>query len=287
MNLQQLVIFDYSGTLSRDAVLFARPKCLMKHLKESGLFDLGVDSPDFFWREIVNATWEEGSTTGIGYAGIIEKRLRELSPPRRSNASRSDSAAAASRFVECYLRHSTPDRRWQPLLMKLVTHPRTCVIVATDHYAEATGHIINFLEDLKIPAIPARERLTNPTRDVAIVANSADVGSPKADRRFWEILKTQLTLKDVRRVLYVDDFGYNEGEGDDYRSITRVDARKEKTVAILTEVFPGEITALPFLLQRNSSDTPSPERRDEQAYEDLIDRTIQRIENWLQMPHEP
>jgi hypothetical protein len=280
MNPEQLVIFDYSGTLSREAVLFARPEYLMKHLMESGLFDLGVDSLDFFWQEIVNATWEEGSTTGIGYAGLIEKRLRELSPPRGSKASPSDSATAASRFVDSYFTHSPPDRRWQPLLTNLVSHPRICVIVATDHYAEATGYIINFLEDLAIPAKPARELFTQPTCDVVVVANSADMGHLKADRRFWEILKSNLALKDIRRVLTIDDFGHNEGEGDDYGNITKVEARKEKTVAILTEVFPGEITALPFLIRRDKSDTPSPDR-DEQAYGDLIETTIKHVENWL------
>jgi hypothetical protein len=280
MNPEQLVIFDYSGTLSREAVLFARPETLMKHLKESGLFDLGVDSLDFFWREIVNATWEEGSTTGIGYAGLIEKRLRELSPPRGSKTSPSEITTAASRFVDSYFTHSPPDRRWQPLLTKLVSHPRTCVIVATDHYAEATGYFTNFLEDLAIPAKPARELITQPACYVAVVANSADIGHHKADRRFWEILKSRLALNDIRRVLYIDDFGYNEGEGDDYGEITRVEARKEKTVAILTEVFPGEITALPFLIKRGDGETPSYDR-DEQAYGDLIETTIKHVDNWL------
>jgi hypothetical protein len=280
MNPEQLVIFDYSGTLSREAVLFARPESLMKNLKESGLFDLGIDSLDFFWREIVNATWEEGSTTGIGYARLIERRLRELSPPRGSKAYRSDSATAASRFVDSYFTHSPPDRRWYPLLTKLVFHTRTCVIVATDHYAEATGYIINFLEDLAIPVKPAWELFTKPACDVTVVANSADMGHPKANRRFWEILKSNLALKDIRRVLTVDDFGHNEGEGDDYGNITRVEARKEKTVAILKEVFSGEITALPFLIKRGDSETTSYDQ-DEQAYGDLIEQTIKHVENWL------
>jgi len=228
----------------------------------------------------VNTTWEEGSTTGIGYARLIEKRLRELSPPRRSNAPRFESATAASRFVDSYFSHSPPDRRWQPLLTKLVSHPRTCVVIATDHYAEATGNFINFLEDLGIPAKPARELITKSVRDVSVVANSADMGCHKADRRFWEILKSHFDLKHIRRVLVIDDFGHNEGEGDDYGNITRVEARKEKTVAILTEVFPGEITALPFLIKRGDSETPSHDR-DEQAYGDLIKTTIKHVENWL------
>ena len=280
MNPAQLIIFDYSGTLSREAVLFARPKTLMKYIRESGLFDLGVDSLDYFWREIVNPTWEEGSTTGIGYVRLIERRLCELSLPERSSASRSDIAIAASRFVNSYLTHSSPDRRWQPLLAKLVSHRPTCVIVATDHYAEATGYIVNFLENMEIPAEPARKLFTKPVCNVTVVANSADLGFPKADRRFWEGLKSGISLKDICRVLTVDDFGHNEGEGDAYGNIAKVEARKEQTIAVLTEVFPGEITALPFLIQRGSSETSSFDY-EKQMYKDLIDTTIQQIENWL------
>lgn len=276
MNFDQLVIFDYSGTLSYEAVLFAQPKYLMKHLKESSLFDHGIDTLDLFWQEIVNATWEEGSTTNIGYVRLIVKRLRELSLPGKLQASH-DASMAAYRFVHAYFTHSPPDSRWQPLLTKLVSHPRTGVVVATDHYAEATRYIAQFMEDLKIPAKPARELFTDPDIDAAVVANSADIGYPKADLRFWEILKAGLTLKDICRVLYVDDFGYNESEGDDYGSIAKVEARKEKTIAILRNVFPGEITALPFILRRD----PSSSNQIDQAYEDLIDTTIQQIEEWL------
>lgn len=277
MNPEQLVIFDYSGTLSHEAVLFARPDSLMKHLHESGLFNLGIDSLDCFWREIVSPTWEEGSTTGIGYAGLIVKRLLELSPDRGSNASPHDLTAAAIRFVTSYLSHSAPDQRWQPLLTKLVSHPHTCVIIATDHYAEATDYIIHFLEHLEIPAKPVRELTRNAAGVVAVVANSANLGYPKMDRRFWEILKTQLTLQNIRRVLYVDDFGHNESEGDDYGSIAKVEARKEKTVAILRKVFPVEVTALAFLLRSESSQPNNIEL----AYGDLINAMIQQIEDWM------
>ena len=45
---------------------FARPDNLMRQLKSSGLFALGVDSAALFWG-IVNATWTKGSTTGLRY----------------------------------------------------------------------------------------------------------------------------------------------------------------------------------------------------------------------------
>ncbi|HEU18807.1 MAG TPA: hypothetical protein ENO00_05400 [Deltaproteobacteria bacterium] len=280
MNQEQLVIFDYSGTLSREAVMFARPESLMKHLKESGLFDLGVENLDHFWEEIVNSTWEQGSTTGIGYTGLIVKRLLELSQSGDAQERHSAISAASSRFVNAYFTHSAPDRRWQPLLAKLVFHPRTIVIVATDHYAEATDYIARFLENLGIPAKSVREIFTEPADNAAVIANSADVGHPKADCRFWKVIKSQLDLRNIRRVLYVDDFGCNEQEGDGYGNIARVEARKETTTTVLTEVFPGEVTVLPFLIGHAGSETPSFDRED-QAYVRLIDTTIQQIETWL------
>jgi hypothetical protein len=285
MNPEKLVIFDYSGTLSLDAVLFARPECLAQQLEESGLSELGVTSLDFFWQEIVNATWTEGSTTEIGYTGVIAKRLRELGLPHDARAGSSGISAAATRFVHSYLSHSTVDRRWQPLLTKLVRHPATCVVVATDHYAEATGCIVQFLEDLAIPARPAGEMFEHPDYDAAIVANSADLGYPKADRRFWDIVRDRLGLATVRQVLCVDDFGYHESERDDYGTLRKVEARQDTTTRLLEEVFAGKITIIPFLIVQDGSGT-SPASMDTTAYHDLIDTTTGRIDTWVTEPAE-
>jgi hypothetical protein len=279
VNPERLVIFDYSGTLSRGAVLFARQESLMKYLIESGLFSLGVDSPDVFWREIVNATWDEGSTTATGYTELIVKRLREISP-RGTKISLPHLETAAFRFVHAYLIHSEPDQPWKPLLAKLVAHPRTCLVIATDHYAEATGYIIDFLAAMGIPAKRVREPSTEPAGDAAFVANSADMGYLKADRRFWKILKSELPLNDIRRTLLVDDFGYNEGEGDDYGAIAKVAVRKDTTTGILSEAFPGDVTVLPFLIPRADGQRLS-DNREERAYEELIDSTIQQVETRL------
>lgn len=244
MNPEQLVIFDYSGTLSLASVLFGRPDNLMGRLKESGLFDLGVKSLDFFWREIVAPTWEEGSTTGIGYAGMIEKRLKERFPD--SNRDDRETRSAANRFVQSYLDYSAPDNRWEPLLRHLAARGDTAVVVATDHYAEATGAILRFLGELGLPSAGAPEALRDPGRqDRLVVANSADLGYPKGDRLFWETLKKGLHLEGVRRVLWIDDFGFNEDTGDIYGAREKVEARKERTAAVLKEVFPGEIRTLP------------------------------------------
>ena len=205
MNPEQLVIFDYSGTLSLASVLFGRPDNLMVQLKESGLYDLGIKNLDFFWREIVAPTWEEGSTTGIGYAGMIEKRLRERFPD--SNRDDRKTRAAAARFVRSYLDNSAPDPAWIPLLRRLTSRRETAVIIATDHYAEATAAILRFLESLNVPAISAPAAFQSPGAwNRLVVANSADLGFPKGDRRFWEILKGRLSLATARRILYVDDF---------------------------------------------------------------------------------
>ncbi len=278
MNPEQLVIFDYSGTLSLASVLFGRPDNLMGRLKESGLFDLGVKSLDFFWREIVAPTWEEGSTTGIGYAGMIEKRLKERFPD--SNRDDRETRSAANRFVQSYLDHSAPDNRWEPLLRHLAAQGNTAVVVATDHYAEATGAILRFLGELGLPSAGAPEALRDPGRqDRLVVANSADLGYPKGDRLFWETLKKGLHLEGVRRVLWIDDFGFNEDTGDIYGAREKVEARKERTAAVLKEVFPGEIRTLPFLVTRGEKGPGRPEDR-ETLYGALIGRTVQAVEAW-------
>ncbi len=277
MNPEQLVIFDYSGTLSLASVLFGRPDNLMVQLKESGLYDLGIKNLDFFWREIVAPTWEEGSTTGIGYAGMIEKRLRERFPD--SNRDDRKTRAAAARFVRSYLDNSAPDPAWIPLLRRLTSRRETAVIIATDHYAEATAAILRFLERLNVPAIPAPAAFQNPGAwNRLVVANSADLGFPKGDRRFWEKLKDKLCLETVKRLLYVDDFGFNEEKSDPYSALEKVEARKNLTISILEKVFSGEVRILPFLLPGHEAWAS---RRDRHSiYDELILRTAEGVANW-------
>ena len=61
------IVLDYSGTLSIGAVLFSTPERLAEALRQSGLANLGVTTPAAFWDQIVNPTWEKGSTTSAGY----------------------------------------------------------------------------------------------------------------------------------------------------------------------------------------------------------------------------
>ncbi len=54
-----MIIFDWSGTLSPEAVRFGEDENLKRELELSGLAALGVATPRTFWKEIVTPTWEE------------------------------------------------------------------------------------------------------------------------------------------------------------------------------------------------------------------------------------
>ncbi len=66
MMIEKVVIFDWSGTLSPEAVRFAEDENLKRELERSGLASLGMATSETFWNEIVNPTWEEGSTIAAG-----------------------------------------------------------------------------------------------------------------------------------------------------------------------------------------------------------------------------
>lgn len=270
---EKLIIFDYSGTLSRESTLFARPDYLMEQLKESGLMDLGIESPETFWDEIVNPTWQEGSTTAAGYTKAIEDRISAIFCKKGIPfISDPKIAHAASSFVDRYLSHSRIDPRWRPILHKLDNHPSVKVIIATDHYGEATGYIIRFLHELGIQAVAAKEAFADPDRTGAVVACSADLGVHKADPRFWEILKAGLNLSEIRSVLLIDDFGYNEQKGNSYGTDEKVEQRKIETVRLLEEVFPAHVETVPFMIGAHGAD---------KAFGELITQTSEIIEHHL------
>lgn len=270
----KLIIFDYSGTLSLEAPLFARPDYLMKQLAESGLKDMGITSPDIFWSEIVNPTWREGSTTSIGYKKIIVNRITAVLYKNVSGVSYVNISDAASLFVNSYLNHSRIDRRWQPILRTLNDNPSVRVIIATDHYAEATGYIIKFLQELQIQSMAAKDAFAAPGTTFMVVANSADLGVHKTDRRFWEILNTGLNMSKLRHVLLVDDFGYNEQKEDSYGTEEKVEQRKRDTVRMLQQVFSAEVEAIPFMRENNEG---------EKAFGKLIEQTSVIIDRYLKI----
>jgi hypothetical protein len=337
---EKIVIFDYSGTLSIEAPRFARPENLIRALSETGLASLGVATPEVFWGEIVGPTWSEGSTTGAGYKNLIAEKVRGLRP--EAGVPETEIAAASARFVDRYLAHSRIDPHWRPLLSCLTETPDACGIIATDHYAEATGAILGFLrawdiqavrvsnvgtepffspsdearagkeknEDRHLFPIPGSKSVDRPlfsaqqtqvrgqgdfkTTGVVFpyyVANSADLGFWKADRRFWEILRSRFSQAEVLRVLkekagcppfpetvprilIVDDFGFNEEAGDSYGQREKVLARQEKTVGLLREVFHAEVKVIPFFIERAERDSP-------EAWSRRIDEATARIHRFL------
>lgn len=266
MKRERLVIFDYSGTLSIEAALFSRPKRLIAKLKECGLVDLGVATPEVFWAEIVNPTWEEGSTTKIGYERIIKQAIREGLNPDVSDAAL-DRAVAS--FVAIYFEDSAIHPRWQPILERMVRDERICCVVATDHYAEATGYIIGHLKALSISALSFESADTVVSGHI-YVANSADLGFHKANPRFWEKLKKGLPVEWINEVVIVDDFGFNETAGDAYAALAKVDKRKTLTATLLKDTFSVPVYMVPFMIEEPAREFESYDRE-----RNTIDKILQ------------
>jgi len=307
----KIVIFDYSGTLSLEAPRFGRPESLARALADTGLAALGIATPEAYWDEIVNPTWTEGSTTRTGYGKLMARRIAALGLAPGVPAEEIE--AAASRFVGRYLAHSGIDPRWHPLLSRLSGRPDAVTIIATDHYAEATEAIIGFLRDWNIPTsrvgeagawpdllrTAAAEIQGQPPRGPSqnnegtepllssslkrgkteplspfFVANSAELGAWKGDRRFWEGAKKALSPGVPRRLLLIDDFGFNEQAGDLYGEGAAIRRRRERTAALLREAFLITPEVIPFFLEEDP-------RATEDAAVRLIAETTARIENFL------
>ena len=270
----KLIIFDYSGTLSFEAAAFAKPENLQEELKKSGLWDLGIQTPNLFWKQIVNPTWQEGSTTPIGYKKIIDQQVKRLFPQISSTLSADRIFQAASLFVDRYLEHSRMDARWRPLLQSLSRKVGLCLVIATDHYAEATGAILHFLRTWEIPATPLAASPDTILPGRMIVANSADLGVHKADRRFWEILRKRLELDRLRHILLIDDFGVNEQKDDLYADLQKVEKRRQQTITLLKAVFPADVQDFFFTIKL---DVPlsSPDQLMDEASR-VIDRFLDR-----------
>ena len=268
MMLEKLVIFDYSGTLSLDAVSFGEDDNLTGELERSGLAGLGIADPETFWEEIVNPAWQEGSTTSVGYTELIYRTIRENLPPAVSN---NTIRLSAERFVDSYLRHSSIDSRWHSILQKLNSETSAVTVIATDHYAEATGYIVGFLAEMGIGSISLRDASGACVSPVFIVANSADMGAHKVDRAFWDTLKGPLGLDGLCSVLIVDDFGFNEEAGDSYANRQKVEDRKSKTIGLLERIFTAPVCAIPFVLAG----------KDDKTRGNLIMQASLEIERWL------
>jgi len=246
---EKLAVLDFSGTLSLSAPRFAAPDALREELEKSGLAALGV-TPDLFWTELVNKTWTEGSTTRAGYRRVLAERLEALKP----QASRESIDRAVSRFSDSYFRANAVDPLWTSFLRTCVRKTGLAAVIATDHYAEATGAILNSLAGLGIPARPIAESALPPARQAIWVANSADLGAHKSDLPFWNAVRRALDGEEWKGVLLVDDFGINEPEGDTYGEREKIDRRRAETTARLGEVFQAPVSCFFFSLRPAAAD---------------------------------
>jgi hypothetical protein len=295
---EKIVIFDYSGTLSIEAPEFGKPDNLVRALEKSGLAAVGITDAEIFWNKIVFPTWDEGTRTPIGYAGVIADRIASLHlfavmPPQGAAPSCgheipfSSILKAASSFVAMYLNHSPIDPRWRPLLEKLNACENISVVIATDHYAEATDAIVRYLGDWGIAATKAA-KIENGEAQVfadkkgqvnpVIVANSADLGFWKAEQRFWELLKSRLPGRS-ETILIVDDFGFNEADANGYGRLSDVRARRLKTKAALREVFGANVSTVSFFLNKNEGNNAVSSSK-------MIRKTERRIEAAVQLYRE-
>jgi len=267
------VVFDYSGTLSLDAVAFSQPASLAGELYRSGLADFGIAAPDTFWNRIVNPTWEEGSRGAAGYRRLL---VREISAGWNREMRASSLAAlerAAAVFVARYLSSSRLHPAWRPLLNSLYEHPLAAVVVATDHYAEATAAIQHHLESSGMKALPLGAAAAE--RGIYI-ANSADLGFHKDQLEFWQRLQRVVGAESPEKILLIDDFGGNETPGDQYGQQERVAARQRQTAALLEKVFCGRAKIIPFILA-------GAEEREQEAPR-LIDAIAGLIKGSLRKP---
>ncbi len=237
----KLIIFDYSGTLSLDAAAFSRPESLNQHLQNSGLFTLGVNSAALFW-DIVNATWSEGSTTRQGYKRVMQERIAELFP-EKAILLQSEISRATGNFVEAYFDHSGIDENWRLILQKIWSDKSVDVVIATDHYAEATETIIKNIGHWNITAIP----LSAYVQRNFVVANSADLGRHKNEKQFWQRVNNTLR-QNYSSVLLVDDFGQNEQEGDAYGNPIKVSERRQTMGQLLRTVFEAHVEIISFAI---------------------------------------
>lgn len=248
------MIFDYSGTLSVEAPFYGSQENLAVQLERTGLKDFGVITPQFYWEEIVNPTWKEGSTTTAGYKQLMKDKIKERMSKESTHIKESAIAEAVCLFVDDYLEHSRIDSRWRPILTTLYKTAHVRTMIATDHYAEATDAIIIYLRQWDIHAFrPMDATVVSPGEEAFIVANSADMGVHKSDRFFWTSIKTTLQHGEFNRILLIDDFGYNEQAADDYALQDAVGKRKSATIHLLQDIFPAKVTAIPFFLDLSAS----------------------------------
>ncbi|MFH1982103.1 MAG: hypothetical protein ABIL58_09665 [Pseudomonadota bacterium] len=223
MTATTVIVFDYSGTLSMGAVDFGRNDRLQAALERSGLSAFGVDTPAVYWQRIVRPTWPVASVTARPFSRYIVAQVLGSTPPDAPPDAPPALTAAAGRFVEAYLAASDIAAPWRPLLRRLCRRSDVRVIIATDHYAEATVAIIGHLATLGLSGAPLAFA-AKASHDIR-VANSADLGCRKADPSFWRKVASVVGGKPAALML-VDDFGAAESAAAGYGAPEDVARRK-------------------------------------------------------------
>lgn len=249
-----LAVVDFSGTLSLGAVEFATPGRLGVELRRSGLAELGIATPEVFWDALVNPTWEPGSTTGIGYVDVLTDAAVGHLAGRR-DIDRATLRAAVQRFADGYFAASTIMPAWWPWLRRLWELPATAVVVATDHYAEATDRVAEQIVATGLPAAPLEAA---EARTAILVANSADIGHHKRSRPFWDAVAA--VVGRVGCVAAIDDFGANEPGADAYADRELVEQRRRAVTTLLAGVFEAPVVICPFAVPDDGDPTPAVDR---------------------------
>ncbi len=279
MESKTLIVFDFSGTLSLTAVAFGRPGNMEKVLRTCGLADLGI-SLHQFWEEIVYPTWMEGSTTSRGYHAVLADRIAGLGfqfphdPAPRQTIQKSVSCLLDQYFDQCRI-----DLRWRRLLVQLSREPAVRIVIATDHYAEATQLIKERLDAWHIRSRALLDEGEEGGGPV-LIANSADLGFHKADARFWILIRDKLLSGRRGRLFLVDDFGANEDSSDPYGNPGRVIHRRGETMRVLQEVFAGEVTIHVFDIKQAKKENKEASIREAQTGRQ-IEAAISGIQTFL------
>lgn len=243
--MANLHIFDFSGTLTLGSLIFGRSDVLQQALQATGVWSLWLarrtageasveEQIAAFWNDVITPTWESGGTTHAGYARLLTERLGQ-----HCDASPVEIHRVISDFAACYWEHLTIHPAWGAYLRRLVAQPEARVVIATDHYAEATNHILRQLTRLGLAGMPVLQAKNSPVASTtsALVANSADLGCLKSTRQFWQAVREALPQPDWSCIHLIDDFGANEAPLDAYSTPEQSAARQHAVEAVLTDVF--------------------------------------------------
>ncbi|MFQ3621441.1 MAG: hypothetical protein SNJ78_10930, partial [Spirochaetales bacterium] len=177
-----------------------------------------------------------------------------------------------------YFAASRIDPHWKPLFLDKALLNRYTYLIATDHYAECTPHLVRTFHRWGISARPilseasgseggrskvepsraiktmksGREIGQAASQKIVWIANSADLGAFKAEERFWQQVNRYLPLLSFQKVWVIDDFGYNESKHDPYADPEKVRKRTEALQNIVSSLrgnSPESINLLPFFLR--------------------------------------